>query len=51
MEIGINQAAAVKNLFAKNFIDVEIFKDLASLERVVIGKYTSRQLDGDIAKE
>lgn len=39
VEIGINQASAVKNLFeAANFFDVEIFKDLAWLERVVAGK-------------
>ena len=39
VEIGINQAAAVKKLFeAANFIDVTIFNDLAGLERVVIGK-------------
>ena len=38
VEIGINQAAAVKALFAVNFIDVEIVKDLAGLERIVVGK-------------
>ena len=39
VEIGINQAEAVKNLFeAANFIDVEILKDLAGLERVIAGK-------------
>ena len=39
VEIGINQASAVKNLFeAANFFDVEIFKDLAGLERIVAGK-------------
>ena len=39
VEIGINQASAVKKLFeAANFVDIEIFKDLAGLERVVIGK-------------
>ena len=39
VEVGINQAAAVKNLFeAENFIDVEIIKDLAGLERVVAGR-------------
>ena len=38
VEIGINQATAVKNLFAANFIDVEIFKDLSGLERIVAGK-------------
>lgn len=38
VEIGINQAAAVKALFAANFIDVEVIKDLAGLERIVAGK-------------
>ncbi len=39
VEVGINQAAAVKALMtAANFIDVEIFKDLAGLERIVAGK-------------
>ena len=39
VEIGINQAEAVKNLFeAANFIDVEILKDLAGIERVITGK-------------
>lgn len=38
VEIGVNQAAAVKALFAVNFIDVEIVKDLAGLERIVVGK-------------
>lgn len=38
VEVGINQAAVVKTLFeAEKFIDVEIFKDLAGIERVVIG--------------
>ena len=36
-EVGINQAAAVKNLMAANFADVKIFKDLAGIERVVAG--------------
>lgn len=39
VEIGINQADAVKNLFAKNFTDIEIFRDLAGIERVVAGIY------------
>ena len=39
VEVGINQALEVKNLFeAANFVDVDIFKDLAGLERVVAGK-------------
>lgn len=39
VEIGINQADAVKNLFAKNFVDVEIVRDLAGIERVVTATY------------
>lgn len=39
VEIGINQANAVKNLFAKNFTDIEIICDLAGIERVVAGIY------------
>ncbi len=39
VEVGFNQAAAVKNLMeASGFADVEIFKDLAGLERVVAGR-------------
>lgn len=39
VEVGINQAAAVKVLFVQNnFVDVEIIKDLAGIERVVAGK-------------
>ncbi len=39
VEVGINQAAAVKTLFAENnFVDVEIVKDLAGIERVVAGR-------------
>lgn len=39
LEIGINQALSVKKLFERaNFVDIEIFKDLAGLERVIIGK-------------
>lgn len=39
VEIGINQAAAVKNLFAENnFVEIEILKDLAGLERVICAK-------------
>ena len=38
VEVGINQASPVKTLMEhKNFIDVEIFKDLAGIERVVAG--------------
>lgn len=39
VEIGINQADAVKNLFTKNFVDVEIIRDLAGIERVIIATY------------
>lgn len=36
VEVGINQASAVKTLAeAANFIDIQIFKDLAGIERVV----------------
>lgn len=39
VEVGINQASAVKNLFERaNFKDVEIIKDLAGIERVVAGR-------------
>ena len=38
VEIGINQAQAVKTLAeAANFVDIQIFKDLAGIERVVTG--------------
>lgn len=40
-EVGINQAEAVKNLMAANFAEVEIFKDLAGIERVVAGNTIS----------
>ena len=40
VEVGFNQAAAVKNLFEREkFFDVEIFKDLSGIERVVAGKF------------
>lgn len=39
LEIGINQASAVKTLMeASNFVSVEVFKDLAGLERVIVGR-------------
>lgn len=39
VEVGINQASAVKNLFEQaNFKDVDIIKDLAGIERVVAGR-------------
>lgn len=38
VEVGINQAAAVKKIFAENnFVGVEIFKDLSGINRVVLG--------------
>lgn len=39
VEIGINQADAVKNFFKKKFANVEILRDLAGIERVVAGIY------------
>ena len=39
VEIGINQSAAVKNLFERNnFVDIKIFRDLAGIERVIAGR-------------
>ena len=39
VEIGINQASAVRKLFElENFVDVTILKDLASIERVIVGQ-------------
>lgn len=39
VEIGINQASAVKTLMnASNFVSVEVFKDLAGIERVIVGR-------------
>jgi len=37
VEIGINQAQDVKNLFEKNFTDIKILKDLAGIERMLAG--------------
>ena len=37
VEIGIDQADAVKNLMKKNFTDIEIIRDLSNIERVVTG--------------
>ena len=40
VEIGINQASVVKNLFkSANFSDIIILKDLSGLERVATGKF------------
>lgn len=39
VEIGINQASTVKNLFEReNFADVKILRDLSGIERVVAGQ-------------
>ena len=39
VEVGVNQSSAVKKLFAASgFVDVEIFKDMSGLERVVAGQ-------------
>ena len=37
-EIGYNQAKAVSSLMEKEFKEIEILKDLASLDRVVLGR-------------
>ena len=37
VEIGINQADDVKNLMSENFTDIEIFRDLSNIKRVVSG--------------
>ena len=50
VEIGINQADDVKNLFAKNFVDVEIIRDLAGIERVVIATYEDRNFTTNTRK-
>lgn len=39
VEVGLNQSAAVKNLFEREkFFDTEILKDLAGIERIVAGR-------------
>ena len=39
VEVGINQASAVRKLFeASNFVEVMILKDLAGIERIVAGR-------------
>lgn len=39
VEIGINQASAVRKLFeAASFVDIEVLKDLAGIERIVAGR-------------
>ena len=37
-ELGINEANAVKSMMEKNFKNIEIIKDLASIDRVIIGQ-------------
>ena len=45
VEIGINQASAVKNLFEqKNFVDVGVLNDLAGIERVIFGRNVDKVL-------
>ncbi|MBR1645523.1 MAG: peptide chain release factor N(5)-glutamine methyltransferase [Selenomonadaceae bacterium] len=45
VEIGINQAQAVKNLFTRaGFVDVEILNDLAGIERVIYGRNVDNRL-------
>ena len=39
VEIGINQADVVRNLFAKKFVEVESIRDLSGIERVVTATY------------
>ena len=39
-EIGINQSADVKSIMEKNgFSNIEIIKDLAGIDRVIVGCY------------
>lgn len=37
-ELGINEAEYVKNMMEKDFENIEIIKDLADIDRVIIGK-------------
>lgn len=37
-ELGINQAKNVKQIMQKDFENIEIFKDLAEIERVIVGQ-------------
>lgn len=37
-ELGIGQAAAVKDFMSENFTEIEILKDLAGIERVISGR-------------
>ena len=39
VEIGINQAADVKNLLTKHFSDIKILRDLSGIERVVAAEF------------
>ena len=38
-ELGINESEAVKKMMEKNFVDIKTIKDLANIDRVIIGKY------------
>lgn len=37
-ELGINEAKSVKQIMQKDFENIEIFKDLAEIERVIVGQ-------------
>ena len=37
-ELGINQAQLVKNMLEKDFKNIEIIKDLAGIERVILAQ-------------
>ena len=37
-ELGINEAKSVKQIMQKDFENIEIFKDLADIERVIVGQ-------------
>ena len=42
VEVGIKQAESVKKFFAENnFVEIEIFQDLAGIDRVVAGRWTN----------
>jgi len=38
-ELGINQAETVKSFLMRDFAEIEIIKDLAGIERVILGKF------------
>ncbi len=39
MELGINQSAEVKKMMQDNFAEIVVIKDLANIDRVIIGKF------------